>query len=165
MRSALLILTLLPSSLGCAPPVEVEEDIPIVTEEGKSLLKDLVGNWRVEGTQTSTCPLEWTTSFPQGETRWSESEGQLLVEDLDGNAPNLRFWPIDHSSMGLSLSISQGDCEGVQDLTLEFTQSSGSTLQGVFTSKMDVEFGSLCPISATQAFPCSTQFSWQALRR
>ena len=165
MRKPLLFMSFLLLCLGCEAPIEVGEEVPILTEEGESLLHELAGNWRVEGIQTSTCPPEWTTSFPQGETRWSEEEGQLTIEDLDGNAPNLHFWPIDGTTMELSMSITQGDCMGSEGLTLEFIQETGNTLQGVFTSHVDVEFGNLCPLPNPDDFPCNTQFTWQAIRR
>ena len=151
---------------GCEPGTQVTTEVPAPTEAGAALLQQVVGSWRIEGSSQNTCPQDWTTTFPFGETRWSDNDGQLLVEDLDGGQSSLSFWPEDGESMSLTVSISSGGCEGMQQLTLELYDVTENTLHGTFTSLLTMDSKGLCVLpQEADAFPCITQFTWQAIRR
>ena len=152
--------------MACEPPLETREDIPASTEAGDALLAQLIGEWRIEGAFSSTCPEEWQTHFPQGETRWVEDGGQLCIEDLDGAQPSLCFWPEDEKTLVKSVTLTKGDCLGEQAQTLSLTHISETTIQGSFTAALALEAGQLCPLNEeSEDFPCLSEFTWMALRR
>jgi len=162
----ILFQTLFLLALGCEMPLVVEEPVEEASPEAMALATQVEGAWRIEGMLTNTCPDEWTTPFPQGETRWTLQDGQLRVEKLKGGSQALHFWPQDESTLVKTLSVSRGDCTGTQRLELHFLEEPGSTATGIFTSEMEVHAGPFCPLEdLADSFPCQTQFQWQGMRR
>ena len=152
--------------IACEPPLDIREEVPASADVGDALLSQIIGEWRIEGSFSSTCPQEWQTFFPQGETRWVEESGQLCVEDLDGSQPSLCFWPQDENSLIKSVTLTQGDCLGEQELTLLLSNVSESTMQGSFAAALTLEAGQLCPLSEeSEDFPCLSEFTFMGLRR
>jgi len=164
LRTPLSLLFLL--ALGCEMPLVVEESVQEVSPEALELVAQVEGTWRIEGILTNTCPDEWTTLFPQGETRWTHQDEQLQIENIKGGGQALHFWPQDETTLVKTMSVSRGDCEGTQRLELVFLETPGNTAMGFFTSEIEVHAGPLCPLNDLEdSFPCQTQFQWQGMRR
>ncbi len=159
-----VLLGLLAALLGCDPEPTMEESVPPLTEEGRTLLNQVEGRWKISGTSTNTCPDDAEVAFPMGETQWTV-EGESLVIDGTLGGVTLTLYPLDETTFSREVTSSWGDCSITQTLVLEISEQGAGTLRGVFSGVTDVSSGIACPTSLDASlFPCDFETDWAGFR-
>ena len=160
-----LALALCLGLFACDGDASVEESPFESTPEGLALLDDVRGVWQLSGSARDDCREEASVPFPLGPSRWTETDGRLIIEGLGAQAVTLELWPIDGSTFGRDLSVTWAGCEALQAWTLQIDSLTAATMTGAFSSETLVNDSLSCVQDTSDlGLPCESRVTWSAVR-
>ena len=153
--------------MGCAP--ELPEQISSL-EPGDGYTEDvrnLRGNWTLNGHVWSSCPSEWRRAIPIGDTEWTTRGDQLTVRVKNNPTNTTSFQVLDARTLEEQRTFDILGCTATESLTLVIDDLNTRWARGVYSLRLSHDGSQNCTTLAKEnSLPenCETLFHWQARR-
>ena len=154
-------------ALGCAEVPSSALDLPSAGEAGTALLQRLEGQWIVEATTWSDCPVDWQRPMPTGQTSWRIEQDHLIIEAPQSATPPAELWPADAKTLVRTMDVALLGCTATESLTLVIDEETSEMTQGHYGAELTHDGSDACEALAEDAgLParCETLMEWRAIR-
>ena len=151
---------------ACAPEVHRISDDRGVERAPGDLIEQMNGRWKLHLEFSSDCPVEWQSSLPVGQTQWTDTGDQLVIESTEGLGSSLKLWLTGPQSLESVTTLYVEGCEGTETTSLVVDRISATYASGLYSSRI-THNGTPCQTlveGPTLPEQCETIIQWQGLR-